>query len=533
MVTQELLNYVHQRLGAGVSKDAISWELSSGGWTQQDINEAFAATGVQASSGTPQLPQKPTNTPTQTAPPVALVSSGAGMLAGSPGVATTIAEPTHTATVWRRLCNVVIDLIFLYIFYVLISVLLSPAVSESTLPLGLKMLFGWSQYAFFYVFFESIWQRTPGKWITKTKVVKLDGTKPGPGRIFGRFLCRCIPFEALSFLFGEYPYGWHDRISKTMVVPATYTVEEAASVNPLNKGKTSKGLVIFVIGFLVVLPILGIVSSIVLVSIHDASQMGADARVRADMADLQAQATVYQSQNNSFQGFCASVQALSQLQAASKIGTQTTAAYVCNDSTIHWAASVPLRSVGYSCVDDSGQQPLTTSAALDTQISCTGSTIIPQTVNMPAGWQSFNASDGSFSILLPSKPTHNSQQANGSGGITYIYNSYLVSLSSTTAFIIVNYVYSSPIDVSNPEALLKKYANAFLNSQQGSALVSSASGSYESYPSLDFLIQIGSYYYKGRFILVNQIPYMLAETYAPGTYDDQYYQAFINSFRVH
>lgn len=67
----------------------------------------------------------------------------------------------------------------------------------------------------YYVFFESVWARTPGKLIFGTFVVDDAGGQPSPGQIIKRTLCRFIPFETFSFL-GE--RGWHDSISNTRVV---------------------------------------------------------------------------------------------------------------------------------------------------------------------------------------------------------------------------------------------------------------------------------------------------------------------------
>jgi uncharacterized RDD family membrane protein YckC len=68
----------------------------------------------------------------------------------------------------------------------------------------------------FYVFFEGIFSATPGKMLTRTRVVSLDGSKPSFGQIFGRTLVRFVPFEAFSFLGSG--SGWHDRWPKTRVV---------------------------------------------------------------------------------------------------------------------------------------------------------------------------------------------------------------------------------------------------------------------------------------------------------------------------
>ena len=72
----------------------------------------------------------------------------------------------------------------------------------------------------YFVFFEAVFQRSPGKFLTGTKVVNESGGKPTFGQILGRSLCRFIPFEAFSFLFGDSSrvVGWHDKFSGTLVV---------------------------------------------------------------------------------------------------------------------------------------------------------------------------------------------------------------------------------------------------------------------------------------------------------------------------
>lgn len=69
----------------------------------------------------------------------------------------------------------------------------------------------------YYLIFEGIWGKTPAKYLTKTKVITKEGYKPDFGTILVRTLCRYIPFDNFSFLSSN-PVGWHDSISKTLVV---------------------------------------------------------------------------------------------------------------------------------------------------------------------------------------------------------------------------------------------------------------------------------------------------------------------------
>jgi uncharacterized RDD family membrane protein YckC len=68
----------------------------------------------------------------------------------------------------------------------------------------------------YYFVFEATLGRTPAKFLTGTRVVSMDGSRPSTGQILGRSLARFVPFEPFSF-FGS-SRGWHDSWSRTRVV---------------------------------------------------------------------------------------------------------------------------------------------------------------------------------------------------------------------------------------------------------------------------------------------------------------------------
>lgn len=82
----------------------------------------------------------------------------------------------------------------------------------------LSYLIGFIIGLIYFSALEHFTGKTLGKMITKTKVLTESGEKPSFMNILGRTLCRFIPFEPFSFLFGDDPKGWHDTISKTIVV---------------------------------------------------------------------------------------------------------------------------------------------------------------------------------------------------------------------------------------------------------------------------------------------------------------------------
>lgn len=115
-----------------------------------------------------------------------------------------------------RFLNFSIDFI---IWLVLAATLTFPLSANN----GTQMLLGYvimfSTYIGYYGIMEIKFQKTLGKFITKTKVVKLNGEKPESSVIIARTFYRLIPFDRLSFLFTK--NGIHDLLSKTKVVKDT------------------------------------------------------------------------------------------------------------------------------------------------------------------------------------------------------------------------------------------------------------------------------------------------------------------------
>jgi len=68
----------------------------------------------------------------------------------------------------------------------------------------------------YYIIMEIKLKKTIGKFITKTKVVKLNGENPDKLDIISRTLYRLIPFDQFSYLFVK--NGIHDFLSKTKVI---------------------------------------------------------------------------------------------------------------------------------------------------------------------------------------------------------------------------------------------------------------------------------------------------------------------------
>ena len=122
-------------------------------------------------------------------------------------------EPHLFAGIGLRGVNWLVD----FLFFILIgSIIQGNRGTESEQETF--VIFWWICLFLYYIVCEAAFQRTIGKLLTGTMVVRFDGTKPKVGQIILRTFCRFIPFNPISGLFHEHGLFWHDRISRTLVV---------------------------------------------------------------------------------------------------------------------------------------------------------------------------------------------------------------------------------------------------------------------------------------------------------------------------
>jgi uncharacterized RDD family membrane protein YckC len=118
------------------------------------------------------------------------------------------------ATVSQRFTHRIIDFVLFWSFVWGLN-RLSPTDSDSLEDLQ-KTLVIFSLSALYYLACEAVFGKTLGKLITRTTVLKMDGSKPDFSDIFGRTICRIIPLNSVSIFFNGY-VCWHDKFSGTYV----------------------------------------------------------------------------------------------------------------------------------------------------------------------------------------------------------------------------------------------------------------------------------------------------------------------------
>lgn len=148
----------------------------------------------------------------------------------------TAKRPVKSIASGPRFGHFIIDLIVFQIVIYIVSYLFELLTSFTNFSVRLNLTISLISsivllllYPAFYAFCENKWQRTPGKYLTRTVVIDEYGNKPELRSIILRSLIRLVPFEPFSCLSDNYSNGWHDRWAKTWVV----TEEELETIKKL------------------------------------------------------------------------------------------------------------------------------------------------------------------------------------------------------------------------------------------------------------------------------------------------------------
>jgi uncharacterized RDD family membrane protein YckC len=120
------------------------------------------------------------------------------------------------ASTGQRLVTCIIDYVGVMLFGAMVGVGLALLDATEVLIAMPDFVFGVGLMTLYYVGFESVFGRTPGKMIMGTRVVTDQGGTPSILQILGRTFIRFVPFEPFSAFGGG--QMWHDSWSSTRVV---------------------------------------------------------------------------------------------------------------------------------------------------------------------------------------------------------------------------------------------------------------------------------------------------------------------------
>lgn len=115
--------------------------------------------------------------------------------------------------------NVIHQIALLFIIYPLARLVFGNSFGQN---FWLTWVFNLFMFFLYYFSFETLFQKTPAKFLTSTRVVFADGSRPDAATIAKRSLIRLVPFEVISQYTGKEPNligtWWHDSWTNTRVV---------------------------------------------------------------------------------------------------------------------------------------------------------------------------------------------------------------------------------------------------------------------------------------------------------------------------
>ena len=182
----------------------------------------------------------------------------------------------QAATVVERLAALLLDFFFIGIYfsaiiYTLFEIIdISVMKSENdVLAITLLILFWLPAFAYHFLFESMLGGRTPGKMILKIKVTNIDGSTPGIGAYFLRWVLMLIDFYIISpvigaafILFSNYHQRIGDMAAGTIVIKTNqsillnlddsyYDFPDNYQPTFINVDKLSEGQAVFIMKLLI------------------------------------------------------------------------------------------------------------------------------------------------------------------------------------------------------------------------------------------------------------------------------------------
>lgn len=259
MANQQLVEFVNTALAQNQPLDQIKHNLAQSGWQESDIVEAL---NIAA--------------PSAVAVPVA---------------------PVKYAGFWIRFVAVMIDGLIVGAISMIVGIFLGIAsaifkFNADLLSAGLGYLLGWGYFVFMtYKYEATIGKRLVGIKVLSDKAEKLTLGQVILREVLGKILSTItLTIGYIMAGFTERKQALHDKIADTVVVYK-------------DPNKKVPVWVIIIASIIPAIVILGILSSIVLVSLNSARSKGRDASIRASLGSISIDAMIYFDDKGSFAGF--------------------------------------------------------------------------------------------------------------------------------------------------------------------------------------------------------------------------------------
>jgi len=144
-------------------------------------------------------------------------------------------------------------------------------------------------------------------------------------------------------------------------------------------------------------------------------------------------------------------------------------------------------------------------------------------------WQEFHSENGHCKIAFPTIPKHLKEQfVLPRSQATVTYDAYISSDRPQTVYMMLIANYPMTIDPQHQQVSLENFINGLV--QQGGKIVFANFLQIPQATGLEFFIQNGNVYFKGRAIMKGNKLYLIAMESLENQYEESIYHKFIESF---
>lgn len=321
----QLLDYIKQQSAQGIDKETIQNNLTSSGWVLSDINEAFSALGINQSNQVFS---------SKTMPPV----------------------PIKYAGFWIRWVASVIDGLVLIIPTIIVGVIIK-FTTLGTIQSILTFVSGFLVSWVYFILMTNKYRATLGKKVVGIQVVsdKLEDLSLGQiilRETVGKIISAVILYVGYIMAgFTQKKQALHDYITHSVVVYK----------DPSKSNRAGLIIGIIIAAILPAIAILGILSTVVLVSLNAAREKAKDAKIISNFNSIRTGVELYYASNNgsySSAKDCSTGMFLDQniQQLISSISSMSNEKITCyaEDKSYAISAGVQMSEFPDYCVDSSG-----------------------------------------------------------------------------------------------------------------------------------------------------------------------------------
>ena len=155
------------------------------------------------------------------------------------------------------------------------------------------------------------------------------------------------------------------------------------------------------------------------------------------------------------------------------------------------------------------------------------------TADEGTGWKEIYSKSGDCTIAFPSPPQMVQQSLKlADSGQRLNYDVYLAPFEDRGVFLLLVATYPLPLASGHEVAGLEGLLNGIVGHSAENQLVFAEMVDFGGHPAVNFLVQSGKSYFRGRALMVGNKLFLIAMEGRKGTLEEKIFSRFVKSFQL-